>query len=49
MRRPNPDSYQRTAERRDTNIARVAAARKLITLVFYGMGDGEIRCLKEAA
>jgi hypothetical protein len=30
--------------------ARVAAARKLLTLVFYGLRDGEIRCLaKEAA
>ena len=46
---PIRDSYQRIAERRGTNIARVAAARKLITLVFYGMRDGEIRCLREAA
>ena len=46
---PIRDSYQRTAERRGTNIARVAAARKLLTLVFYGMRDGEIRCLKAAA
>jgi transposase len=46
---PIRDSYQRIAQRRGTNIARVAAARKLITLVFYGMRDGEIRCLKEAA
>jgi hypothetical protein len=30
-------------------VARVAAARKLLTLVFYGMRDGEIRCLKEQA
>ena len=27
------------------NIAKVAAARKLLTLVFYGMRDGQIRCL----
>jgi hypothetical protein len=27
------------------NIARVAAARRLLTLVFYGMRDGQIRCL----
>jgi transposase len=27
------------------NIGKVAAARKLLTLVFYGMRDGEIRCL----
>ena len=33
------------------NIAKVAAARKLLTLVFYGLRDGEIRCLagKDAA
>jgi transposase len=27
------------------NIAKVAAARRLLTLVFYGMRDGQIRCL----
>ncbi len=33
------------------NIAEVATARKLLTLVFYGLREGEIRCLasKEAA
>jgi hypothetical protein len=46
---PIRGSYLRIAERRGTNIARVAAARKLVTLVFYGMRDGEIRCLQEAA
>ena len=28
-------------------IARVAAARKLLTLVYYGLRDGEIRCLAD--
>jgi transposase len=28
-----------------TNIAKVAAARQLLTLVFYGLRDGRIRCL----
>jgi transposase len=37
--------YQRVKERRGTNVARVAAARKLLHLVYYGMRDGEIRCL----
>jgi transposase len=37
--------YRRVAERRGTNIARVAAARKLLSLVYYGLRDGEIRCL----
>lgn len=32
-------------ERRGTKIGRVAAARKLLTLVFHGLRDGEIRCL----
>jgi hypothetical protein len=30
------------------NIAKVAAARRLLTLVFYGMRDGQIRCLSQA-
>lgn len=46
---PMRDSFRRIAERRGINIARVAAARKLVTLVFYGMRDGEIRCLQEVA
>jgi transposase len=29
------------------NIAKVAAARRLLTLVFYGMRDGQIRCLSK--
>ena len=39
------NDYRRIAERRGRNIARVAAARKLLTLVYYGLRDGEIRCL----
>jgi transposase len=35
----------RLTERRGRNIAKVAAARKLLTLVFYGLRDGHIRCL----
>jgi transposase len=30
------------------NIAKVAAARRLLTLVFYGLRDGQIRCLSRA-
>jgi transposase len=37
------------AERRGAKVARVAAARKVLTLVYYGLRDGEIRCLAEAA
>jgi transposase len=31
------------------NIGKVAAARKLLTLVFYGLRDGHIRCLERGA
>lgn len=37
----------RVADRRGKNIGRVAAARKLVTLVYYGLRDGNIRCLAE--
>jgi transposase len=40
--------YRRIAERRGRNIGRVAAARKVLTLVFYGLRDGEFRCLTKA-
>lgn len=39
--------YRRLAARRGKMIAKVAAGRKLLTLVFYGMRDGEVRCLAE--
>jgi transposase len=42
-------AYRRIAERRGNNIARVAAARRLLTLVYYGLRDGEIRCLNREA
>jgi hypothetical protein len=35
----------RVGGRRGRNIGRVAAARHLLTLVYYGLRDGEIRCL----
>jgi transposase len=38
--------FHRIAERRGKNKARVAVARKLLTLVYYGLRDGEIRCLR---
>jgi transposase len=40
--------YSRVADRRDNKVARVAAARKLLTLVYYGLRDGEVRCLAKA-
>jgi transposase len=39
----------RLTERRGANIAKVAAARKLLTLVYYGLRDGHIRCLAKPA
>jgi len=39
--------YRRIAARRGVSIAAVAVGRKIITLVFYGLRDGEIRCLAE--
>jgi transposase len=40
--------YRRIAERRNNRkIARVAVARKILTLVYYGLRDGEIRCLAD--
>jgi transposase len=39
----------RIGERRGANIAKVATARKLLTLVYYGLRDGHIRCLTRPA
>jgi len=33
------------AQRRGRNISKVATARRLLCLVYYGMRDGEVRCL----
>jgi transposase len=46
---PIAPTYTRVARRRGRMIGRVAAARKLLTFVYYGLRDGEIRCLAEAA
>jgi len=44
------ERYEAIAERRDNkNIARVAIARRLLTLVYYGLRDGEVRCLRSKA
>ena len=42
---PVATSSHRVADRRGRPIGRVAGARKLLTLVYYGLRDGEIRCL----
>ena len=40
--------HHKLAKRRGRNKARVALARKVLTLVYYGLRDGEIRCLAPA-
>jgi transposase len=40
-------TYERIAKRRGRKIAKVAVARQLLTLCYYGLRDGEIRCLKQ--
>jgi transposase len=37
--------YERIAKRRGPKIAKVAIARQILTLCYYGLRDGEIRCL----
>lgn len=37
--------YERIAKRRGGRIAKVAVARQILTLCYYGLRDGEIRCL----
>ena len=48
---PFRDRFEAIAERRGNNRANVAIARKVLTLVYYGLRDGEIRSLavQEAA
>ena len=42
---PLRDDFERIAKRRGRKIAKVAVARKILTLCYYGLRDGEIRCL----
>jgi len=41
--------YHAITERRGKHKARVAVARRLLTLVYYGLRDHDIRCLNTAA
>lgn len=41
------ETFHRIAERRGRNKARTAVARKVLTLVYFGLRDGEIRCLRQ--
>jgi transposase len=38
--------FERIAKRRGRKIAKVAIARQILTLCYYGLRDGEIRCLE---
>jgi transposase len=42
---PLRDRFERVAKRRGRKIAKVAVARAILTLCYYGLRDGEIRCL----
>jgi len=42
---PLRDGFERIAKRRGRKIAKVAVARKILTLCYYGLRDGEIRCI----
>jgi len=42
---PLRTAFERIAKRRGRKIAKVAVARRMLTLCFYGLRDGEIRCL----
>lgn len=37
--------YERIAKRRGSRIAKVAVARQILTLCYYGLRDGQIHCL----
>ena len=41
--------FERIAKRRGRKIAKVAIARQILTLCYYGLRDGEIRCLTKTA
>jgi transposase len=42
-------AYERIAKRRGKQVAKVAVACKVLTLRYYGLRDGEIRCLAPRA
>ncbi|MFN8215733.1 MAG: IS110 family transposase [Solirubrobacterales bacterium] len=44
---PLRSRYERIAKRRGPKVAKVAVARQILTLCYYGLRDGEIRCLAE--
>lgn len=48
-RGPIAATRARIGTNRGANIGKVAAARKLLTLVYWGLRDGHIRCLARPA
>ena len=46
---PLRETYERIKARRGKQVTKVAVARKILTLCFYGLRDGEIRCLAPRA
>jgi len=46
---PLRQAYERISKRRGKSVAKVAVARKILTLCYYGLRDGEIRCLAPRA
>jgi transposase len=46
---PLREQFERIAKRRGRKVAKVAVARQILTLCFYGLRDGEIRRLQAPA
>ena len=46
---PLKTTYERIKHRRGSKVAKVAVAREILTLCYYGLRDGEIRRLEAAA
>ena len=42
---PLREKFERISKPRGRKIAKVAVAREILTLAYYGLRDGEIRCL----
>ena len=40
--------FHRITDRRGKNIGRSAVARRLLTLIYYGLRDGQLRCFEQA-
>lgn len=45
---PLREQFERIAKRRGRKVARVAVTRQILTLCYYGLRDGEIRCLNNS-